>query len=321
VRAVVRRATVCAILAGCSGGSSGRSDGGPLTGPIAIDDFPSAVATAICQRAVDCSFYPDVATCIATNVARNIPADAAYVVKHGMADYDPVAAAACVEALPRGCWNQGGDWFLTELGFLETAICRRPFTGKVPGGGACCSGYECASQLCGVTGTCDPIPLSPLGGPCGTNPPSCDFDLSCSPEGKCEAHLPVGANCAAQDWQLCEEPAGCPTAGGGSPMPGICFVLPDRGEACDGWPSGRCLRLDDYCDASTGVCTPQLQPGAACSVPGAPCVRYADCTNGVCTSLSGPGGACTPDRPCITGFPCVNNVCTLPAAPTLYCQP
>src|SRR5262249_5808626 len=158
---------------------------------------------ALCERAVDCSLYPDLATCAATNIAGGTPEEGVNVVKQGNATYDPVAAAACVDALPRKCWTQS-DWFLEQLQFLALPICRRAFTGRAPAGGACCSafGYEPPTDSCSGVGAAQA--LSPLGAPCVQNGPAYgDYDLLCSPEGKCEAHLPIGANCADQEWQQC----------------------------------------------------------------------------------------------------------------------
>lgn len=320
VEAVFRKAMVCAVLAGCSGGAgSGGLDGGHGTGPIAVDDYADAVIAAVCERAVDCSLYPDFATCVAArkDVSANL-VNVADFVRTGVTQYDPVAAAACLDALPRNCWRQY-DWFLVQKQFLETAICRKVFKGTLPGSAPCCSGIECVSELCG--GRCQPEPLVQVGGHCdGNTLLFCEYGLLCSPEGICEAPLPIGANCADQPNRQCEPPSYCSSAAMGSSMPGICTVDPDEGEPCD-WNLSNCLRLDDYCDSETGVCTRRLPPGAPCTVLSSPCVPYGGCNNDVCDSRAGLGEACIIATGCIDVLPCVNNVCSPSPAPVPICQP
>jgi hypothetical protein len=325
VKAAFRKAMVCAVLAGCSGGAgSGGPDGGPRTGSIALDDYADAVVNAVCERAVDCSLFPDVATCLAsTGVVPIKPVEAADLVKSGLAQYDPVAAAACLDALPRRCWTQY-DWLFEQAQFFGMAICRKVFQGTLPGSAPCCSGAECVSELCGGPGFCEPERLVPVGGRCDSNARLyCEFGLLCSPEGICEAPLPAGANCADQPWQQCELPSYCSSAAAGSSTPGICMTIPDEGEPCDGVALRPCLRFDDYCDLDTDVCTRRLPPGAACHdiLFSYQCVSYAACIDGVCKSQPGLGEACRPEMPCMAGLPCVNNVCS-PAPPRAsICQP
>jgi len=344
VKAAFWKAMACAILAGCSSGAAtGGHDGGPGgsggggggaggtgAGSIALDDFADAVVTAVCQRAVDCSLYPDVATCAATTyAAEGKPVEVAALAKSGVTQYDPVAAAACLAALPHDCWYSY-DWFLAKWQFFNTEICRKVFKGTVAGTGRCCSGIECVSQLCSVdVGACDATPLVSLGGHCDQSASLyCDFGLLCSPEGTCTAPLPIGANCADQPWQVCEAPSACSSAAAGSSMPGICTALPDEGEACDETSPQACRRVDDYCDTGTNVCTRRLPPGAACqrntAIGSYNCVAYAVCVDGICVSELGPGGSCTIGglgTPCMDGFPCMNNVCSPASPPTALCKP
>jgi hypothetical protein len=347
VNAAFRKALVCAIFAGCSGsaapggpdggpggpgGGPGGPDGGLGSGSIALDDYADAVVTAVCQRAVECSLYPDVATCAATkHAADGKPVEVAALVKSGIAQYDPVAAAACLDALPRECWDQT-NWFLTQWQFFTTAICRKVFKGTLAASAPCCLGIECVSELCGGTvgsAFCEPEPLVPLGGHCDANAfLYCDYGLLCSPEGACAAPLPIGANCAEQPWQQCEAPSFCSSAAMGSSMPGICTALPDEGESCDSTALQPCRRFDDYCDADADVCTRLLPLGAACHRNGTTgsynCVPYAVCVDGVCVSELGPGGSCTIGgigTPCMDGLPCMNSVCSAASPPTPICQP
>jgi hypothetical protein len=323
VTAAFRRAIVGVVLGGCSAGAgSAGPDGGPRTGPVPVDDFSDAVVKAICERAVDCSLYPDLATCVAANRDANIyPVNAADFVKSGVTQYDPVAAAACLDALPRKCWTRS-DWLLEEQQFLDSAICRKVFKGTVAGSGPCCANIECVSESCGTTG-CLRDPFVPVGGHCDPNAGLfCDYDLLCSPEGKCEALLPIGANCADQPWQQCEAPSACSSAATGSSMPGLCIVaLPDEGERCDSTNPGACLRLDDYCDPFTDLCTRLLPVGAVCDGVRTLCVRYAGCISGVCASRPGLSDACSIEAPCIDGLSCVNGICAPSPAPTPTCQP
>ncbi len=311
MRATVWKAAIgCGVvLAGCGGGSS-HPDGGLTGGGVALDDYASAVVTAICQRAVDCSLYPNVATCAATRGIADGTPNLAFevdIVKQGLARYDPVAAAACLDALPRTCWTLS-DWNLEKWQFFATSICRKVFTGAVPPGGACCGGIMCTTQMCNVGGSCAPEPLVSLGGHCDSNANlQCDFDLVCSPEGRCEGLLPIGASCPDVTWQVCAPPAGCPIAG---PTPGICTARPDEGEPCDFNDPNPCLRLDDYCDPDTDICTRRIPAGAPCtSINVYPCVRFAPCTNGVCTPAPALGDPCRSDGTCFD-LRCVDNVCS-----------
>jgi hypothetical protein len=280
MKATFRNAAIgCVLLAAC-GRSPSKTDGGPITGPIALDDYADAVVTAICQRAVDCSLYPDVATCAATrDIVGSGPVDAIALVKSGRAHYDPAAAAACIDALPRECWAEI-DWMFAEWRFFATPLCRRVFQGTVPPGGACCNSAECTTEVCFAVGGCSLEPLVPVGGTCDNVNLLCDVGRECGTDSKCAVPPPSGV------------------------------ILPDEGQPCDWNIPNPCRRFDDYCDPDTDVCTRRIQPGAPCTSIEFPCVRYAGCTNGVCTSSPGLGAYCAAEGACIGGLTCINNVCS-----------
>ena len=96
--------------------------------------------------------------------------------------------------------------------------------------------------------------------------------------------------------------------------PYFCVSKPATGEACE--PSLPCARIDDYCDATTNVCTRRRKPGESCVQYD--CAIYASCVNFVCKPLGNIGAACDNAlHPCVPDLPCVGGTCS--AAPVTTC--
>jgi hypothetical protein len=320
---------VALVLGGCSSGKGTAQDGGDsavVSG--SVDEFLPAVRNAICERAVACLQHPDVATCLATNIVADGFGVAAWVssVKRGGAHFDPAAAAACLDAIPRECLVVEPGWQLTQwLGrYLWTPPCLAAFVGSVQPNQRCESTVECANKHCGggspcpgggAIGACRPSPnYQAPGATCDGLDALCQFDATCGPDGICLGPLPAGSSCGDTS-QSCVRGTSCRSANGMAPY--FCVRKPATGEACEdsGMP---CARIDDYCDATTNVCVRRRTPGESCVQ--SECAIYASCQSFVCTSKGKIGEACDNSlRPCVPDLPCVGGVCS--AAPVTTCPP
>jgi len=320
MRKVLVALAIVAAVAGCGrdhhgatggtggiGGGVGGTGGMGATGgaggePIAM--FGSDLETAFCTPRVACGAFFDLATCVAfENFAqgfsyRHVVAS----VGRGTIYYDPVAAAACIAALPQDCSITDADQSeaLGDDGiwraFEAIAPCTHVFVGKLPLGAACrISDLECAgSTFCfsatSCMGTCmagDPLPtVIPIGEDC-TNPTGpCMFPSTCQ---------------------------------------GTCTSRPGHLASCDPATQYPCGYLDDYCavapGATTPTCLPRLAAGTACALisdiahPALdPCVQAAVCTNGVCVATPVLGGPC--DSRCRgSSLTCTGNTCIVSPLP------
>ena len=152
------------ILGGCSSGKGTPQDGGDgAVAGASVDDFLPAVRNAICERAVACLQHPDVATCLATRIVSGgfgIPAWVSSV-KRGGARFDPAAAAACLDAIPRACLVVEPGWQLTQwLGrYLTTTPCLAAFVGSAQ------PNERCESTMSAPTSTAEAGRPAQAGGP------------------------------------------------------------------------------------------------------------------------------------------------------------
>jgi hypothetical protein len=318
------------VLGGCSSGKGtpkDMGDGAVVGAPV--DDFLPAVRNAICERAVACLQHPDVATCLATRIVSDGFGVPAWVssVKRGGARFDPAAAAACLDAIPRECLLVDPEWQLTQwLGrYLRTPPCLAAFVGSVQPNQRCESTIECANKHCGggspcpgggAIGACRPAPdFQAPGATCDGLESLCEFDATCGPDGICLGPLPAASSCGAAD-RPCARATTCTSADGMAPY--FCVSKPATGEACEVSGPMPCARMDDYCDATTNVCARRRKPGESCVQYD--CVIYASCQNFVCKPLGNIGEACDNNlHPCVPDLPCVGGVCS--PAPVTTCPP
>jgi hypothetical protein len=279
------RTLLCLLLlvpvAACGGGAGEAADAGPeVPGPIALADLAAVIRQASCVREVRCGLFADEASCVGANYPGyfddNVPAFAAAVAA-GRARYDAVAAAACRDGLA----NQAcGD------SAIFPPSCAAVIVGLVADGGTCFRGEDCASDDCAIpqcgageccAGTCKPNVV--LGGDCSLGRcvagSFCDDGLSGT--GTCVAVHAEGGTCRF---------SGECTAGLTCSVDGVCTRYPQLGEAC----TGRCDRVDNYCDGTTSTCTPKRAVGAACTQ--FECLDLAACVAGTCQARPGLGEAC-----------------------------
>jgi hypothetical protein len=308
------------VLVGCSSGkatSDGGTDGAVTTDPV--DDFLPAVRNAICERAVACLEFPDVATCLMTPAIGDGYGVEAWVssVKRGNARFDPTAAAVCLDSIPRDCLVVDPEWQFTRWlwQYLVTPPCLAAFIGTAQPNEVCGSTVECANKHCGggspcpgggAIGVCRPSPdYQAPGATCDGIDALCEFDAMCGPDGTCLGPLPMGASCSdttppCARGTICQSPDGV--------QPRTCVNMPATGAACDATDPRPCARIDDTCDTTTNVCTRRRKPGQPCTQN--ECVAYADCESGVCTMLPVVGQACSGIRPCVRDILCMGSVCT-----------
>lgn len=328
-----------------SGGSTGSGTGGatPGTGgavatggaggaiapgePIPIASFAAEYLAASCAVSARCGFYPDVATCMATNTVSGGLLTLAADVAASTVTYDPAKAAACVASIRNGACG------ITAIVAAEVSPspCAGVFTGKTAAGGACFVSGECAgTAACIITtncttaccmGTC----VAPVaaGGNCANAP--CVAGTYCrttgtaaNPISRCTAQAATeGAACDAADG--CAPPLFCALDPGGQSASCV-KSLPATGAGCD--PDTGCDDAQDFCNASK-VCARRVAAGQACSATVNSCAGYAFCSGTTCTSWVAEGGACQSDpdsgaNNCMGALlcPAATSVCTKPAAPT-----
>lgn len=324
----VAAALIGLVAGGCSSSKGTPHDGGdgPVVVSVPVDDFLPALRNAICERAVACSQQPDVPTCLATRIVSEGFGVPAWIssVKRGGARFDAAVAAACLDAIPRECLVVEPGWQLTQwLGrYLQTPPCLAAFVGTVQPNERCESTIECANKHCGggspcpgggAIGACRPSPdFQAPGAACDGLDALCEFDATCGPDGICLGPLPAGSPCGEPAQPACVRGTMCMSADGTAPY--TCVTMPATGEACDA--SGRCGRIDDYCEPTTNVCTRRPKPGESCTSN--ECVVYASCEGFVCKARGTIGASCDNSlHPCVPDLPCTGGVCA--AAPLTTC--
>lgn len=273
-----------------------------------IEDYARELEAAICYREHECHAYERTGDCIDALFIDRDP-QFAYLVRAataGSVEYDPDAAAECLDAIRGlGCVD----------GTPTPEVCDRVFIGKVGRNEPCLETPECAGNaVCGYdpgctdqccVGACrvfaDPLELGEscnfAGPPCEegtycrqdpiTGSPTvcsefvepggdCSSGQRCDEEGECRAnrcrkiiYLPVGEVCDGSSTR-CAEPASCRPGEDGQ----RCRLDPTLGTPCD--PDyERCDRVDTYCDRASRLCTLRPAPGQPCG--DVDCLPYASC--------------------------------------------
>jgi len=301
--------------------------GVPDAGPLSAEDFAREYARLRCEEALRCESRNGSrlanlfqAECHPANAADDYRAAQIMAVAAGRAEFDPAAAAACLEGRAAvTCYRGFGDG--------AGSGCDRVFTGTVPLGGICTTTTidtlgtrECtAGTFCSAGATCPgtcvaPPALGGLGAACEPFTMRCDLDHDCR-EGLCAALLGPGAECESID--DCQLGSIC---GPGAGSVNVC-IDPLTVVA----PGGPCLRspLTDSCpaelvcvcdDCPVGTCVTPAAIGAACSLT-APCGQSARCVDGTCRPIAMPEGDCSTGAVCPITHACDGAICR--ALPTL----
>ncbi len=319
---------VLTLVAACGAdGSNAPADAGlPDAGQLSAEDFAREYARLRCEESLRCeSRYPFAAAfqavCHPANGAEDYRATQIMAVAAGRAEFDPAAAAACIEGLAAVTCNRG-------FGDRVGPGCGRVFTGTVPVGGACTTAtidtlgtLECAAgTFCSMGATCPgtcvaPPALGGLGAACEPITIHCDADHYCR-AGTCAALLGPGAECTSfQDCQLglicgpgagsvnvCIDPTTVVAPGG------ACLVTP----VSDSCPAELVCICDDC--LLTGACVTPVAIGATCSST-APCGQSARCVDGTCRPIAMPEGDCSTGAVCPLTHACDGAICR--ALPTL----
>lgn len=293
-----------------TGGSGTSGSGTTATGlvegePIALEDYPDAIASLLCEWITPCcseTGLPVVESECLTVMSQVFGED---VVNADPANYtyDPALAGDCVAA-GRGFYAQlGCDLGAAdpEEGDALDAQCERIFTGKLAPGAVCTSNIECAAAE-GEDSSCDDSIFS--------DSPRCVVEWRAKQGDDCYWTCTEGADqstsCSGGASDVPDRQGQCFTNDGLYCADGVCVASSELGEPCT---SGeQCA--EGYCSASTQECTAagpedapcaaddQCQVGLHCDglvcVPltdagdtGAPCVDSSDCASGSCAD-----GAC-----------------------------
>ena len=260
------------LLAGCGasvsevpaggGAGTGSATGGSssASGPIAVEDLRTRLASAFCDGIADCcraaALPYDAMSCKSTAVD-TLELDP-LISDSPRVRYDPDAAGQCLDAYVaflRGC--VGTD----EVPESVNGPCTRALVGLVPPGGACVETNECARPDSGNV-SCQIDPTLAMGGTCV---------VTSAPR-----HASVGEACSGS----CDDEDDCL----GSPGP--------IGAA----PAPTCFGSDGlYCN-SAGNCQPFVADGGPCSLEG--CQKQSYCDAGVCTPKKPDGASCNDSREC-----------------------
>jgi len=323
-------ALVLTLVAACGADvSNAPADAGlPDAGPLSAEDFAREYARLQCEEALRCesrtgSRYADLfqAECHPANAADDYRAAQIMAVAAGRAEFDPAAAATCLEVLAAvTCYR--------AFGIGGAPGCGRVFTGTVPLGGACTTPTfdtlgtrECtAGTFCSVgatcPGTCVALPAQGgLGAVCERGVLGCDADHYCR-EGVCAALLGPGVACASiyecQVGLICGPDAGlvnvCVDPSTVVAPGGPCLA----GPGVDSCPAELVCICDDCLVA--GTCVRPAAIGAACSST-APCGQSARCVDGTCRPIAMPEGDCSTGAVCPLTHACDGAICR--ALPTL----
>ena len=254
-------------MAGCDGQTTGA---GSQTAPIAVGDFPNAVAHAFCDGLGPCcgkAGVPfDLANCLQEVAAGfQMQIDSATARK-----YVPVAGGVCVAALRTELSSCGGDTFQGHACDWDLLV------GTLPPGGPCHDARDC-------------LP-----------PAMCSTPAPGQPQGECVATEPSseGEACAGD------------CAGEGGSAVGDCSASPMTSDAGAIVSDRIAVCFGDqglYCGAD-GTCHSMGKLGAACvpgygCVPGAVCDSHNTCVQRTKTVLKPPFAAC------VRGDECATHVC------------
>ncbi len=289
--------------------------------PIQQADFEAAFKRASCEVETRCGYYTSVDACVGAqgfDIGQVMAGVAA-----GRIRFDADAARRCVDDMAsREC--------VLVPRFHWPASCDAVFTGLAADGDACFVKQDCASQgctggACRADECCPGVCAPPVaeGATC-TSAQRCPSGTTCRLTGQMSFEL----RCLApfEEGATCQRRGDCAAAyfcsntfgPGDEPLPGTCNRKAEHGAACDPFHGeDSCVRFDDYCDATSHVCSARKPPGAACETQawspidsgGSSCQELAACVNQVCVVLGGPGAACTTTNDCAIGIDCVNGAC------------
>lgn len=232
---------------------------------IELSELEASRRAAECERYVRCDLFGAEDVCTALFRETYDPALTA-MVDAGKLSYDPIAAAACNEALAaRSCDTTAAD------ARALPAVCSRVLIGTIAAGATCADDRECG------TGRCD-APRCILNacctGGCAAYVAPAKIDEACVPDTGCiegafcgaDMHChALGAMSAACDQDLhCAVGLAC--IGATELQAGACRPLPKLGEPC---PYLRCAEIGARCDGVT--CVPV-------GITGAPCANDTECS-------------------------------------------
>lgn len=296
---------VSLLALGC-GGDNSRTSGtsGGTSGDLTLDELPAYAAQRQCQNATDCHRYESVADCEASvDVSVGSIKNA---VDAGKVKYNADKVDACLDALQQAAACTYSDLFQNLGGSDIPSACQEVFVGTVAEKGSCVIDEECVSQNCVApptcmmqccVGECAPAEAAPvlakIGEPCVTT--GCEAGAYCQEDAQsnpttCAATLKKGDACSSFD--SCTLPLYC--AYDFMTGEGACAEHAAHGAACTPGDIYSCDPIDDYCDATTKVCTLRKLVGEACSDAASPCVNFAYCdpASKKCVKKGAPGDAC-----------------------------
>jgi hypothetical protein len=300
---------------GSTGGTGGSSDGGPSDGAgggnadggSTPEEACLHVATAQCQKYVECRLrwlqatLGDFDTCVTQYVAtlcRN------RLGIEGTSE-TPATLEACAAARTSATCAQ---WLDNDV---AVSACL-PLPGALPTGAACGTPAQCQTMNCEVSasaecGRCGG-PLRAAGAPCLSGN-QCEKNLQCF-NGTCALPGSVGASCSNSF--ACQYPLSC--------MVDRCAVSANEGESCATKP---CNDRDGLICNRNVVCEPwQLAgPGEPCNNAEARfcsragfCVTTGGSTEGTCVAAAALGEPCNDSVGpfCLPWARCIRGVCTIP---------
>ncbi len=285
----------CGASSGASGGNSGSSgdatsssdavgdSGGGTGGSVSIEEFPKAVADAMCAAITKC---PDMQAALPlatmqgcqsmyTSVLGSIAPILADV-QAGKTKFDPAAAGNCIAMLKGDCAAVKAN------AKADVGACKTVFVGLSADGKDCGRDEHCANGWCSK--------LNP----------------ACS-AGVCKAPLAAGTNCADAD--RCAGELVCLDQKCQANTPA------KAGESCDG---GHTCADGTFCKwgADKPVCTSNLPAGSPCSSSGdcqPPALCLEDSTGKtVCSMPAAEGATCKPaaspsESGCAAGLVCISD--------------
>ena len=262
---------------------------GDNTPGLTLGALESSRRAAECERYVRCGVFADAATCSAyfrKDIDPSLPA----AVAAGKVQFDPLAAAACNDALAaRSC-----DATTSEVRAVPE-VCKAVLVGTIAAGATCLDDRECGTGRCDAP-ACAPDACCPGG--CAPFVAPAKLDAACTPEigcvdgafcgadKSCHALVVAGGDCDAD--AHCA--AGLACIGPTDLQAGTCRALPRLGESC---PYQRCAEIGARCDASQH-CVPIGTDGATCT-DDAECSEFYECdpASHRCTDQPGLGQPCT----------------------------
>lgn len=265
----------CACSIACEGATSRDLE------PIPRDEYMAAYIRAFCESELRCcgaDAHSDLDTCILTWGQGGSD----HLGLNGAVSYDPLAAAACVDATRRRkcVWPP------------EVPICGSVIAGTLAEGDSCVATSECAQvigrELACRDGVCANVRRK-LGEPCSQTCMEQTMLVSCG------THTVLG-NCYTKDGLYCRV------------ADSVCAQLIAPGQPCDDYASCG----DEYDAAcSSGVCEKVPKLGEACTQKGGICNKGAYCDGHSCQLKKVMGAACELSWDCQDGA-CRDGRCTTP---------